>query len=323
MSYCGGYCWLPDCANEKPTISPNDIASLQTTYGRRIPGQLVSPQGDCAASPAYYPGAGADYLTAAGTDVFLWDCDEFEDDQEFSFEQSTGLLKIPTTDTSHPAFCLTAGVGNVAYMYPTCSGFTLQQWRFESVALRGWGGLCLDVQNGIGAGGVVQSGQPLQLYECGAAGGVNQRWTLTTGRQIKFGSNSSTYCLTAHSLARYTIEPCNGSTTQTFTLLSSGQIKNDSTGRCLDAAGPNSTQYSPPDGGFGIGLPGNLTPINDYYCSPNQLNQQFNASGAIHLAFNDVCLERNGGSSDNGTQLQLGNCDGGVAQTWDYYFKEW
>jgi len=73
MSYCGAYCYLPDCANTLSELSPNDIASVQTAYGRRISGQLVSPQGDCAASPANY----------GNRNVFLWDCDEFGDNQEF------------------------------------------------------------------------------------------------------------------------------------------------------------------------------------------------------------------------------------------------
>lgn len=52
MSYCD-----PNAA-----LSPGDIASIQRSYGRRLTGSLVSPQGNCAASH---------YAVGSGDRVFL------------------------------------------------------------------------------------------------------------------------------------------------------------------------------------------------------------------------------------------------------------
>lgn len=325
MSYCGNYCFdTTTCSNARGSLSPNDIAGVQTAYGRRIAGSLVSPQGDCAASPAFYPPTYS-YKTEYGTDVFIWDCDEYQDDQEFAFSPSAGSLKINTGDTSHPAFCLESDTTTTdVYMYTACDGYSWQQWRFDSVYLRGWGGLCLDLENGTGAGGAVQVGHRVQLYTCGAANSVNQKWTMTTARELRFGGASSSYCLTATGLgSAYTVQACNGSTTQKFSLLNSGQIRNDSTTRCLDAPGPLAANYAPTDGGFGVGGPAAGVSVNDYYCINGQLNQKFNFSGPLTHVPTGQCLERLGAGSANGTQLRRAACNSSAGQVWDYYFKEY
>src|SRR5262245_45029611 len=72
MSYCGQPATSPGTWTEQ--LSPGDIAAVQRAYGRRIPGSLVSPGGNCVASHANAP---------VFENVFLWSCDEFADDQEW------------------------------------------------------------------------------------------------------------------------------------------------------------------------------------------------------------------------------------------------
>jgi len=237
--------------------------------------------------------------------------------EPFVFTPSAGTLHIATREFGRPAWCMESvpsGTTANVELYFECDGYSGQEWRFESVTIRGWGGLCLDLENGNTAGGRVQ------LYQCGAAGGVNQKWTLTKAGEIKFGTNTSGSCLAVNGTGGYIVTGCNGTTAQKYTLGPNGQIGRVSSGLCLDAQGPGAGAYSPADGGPGFGLPANQTLINEYTCIPNQLNQKFNTSGPVKHVSTGTCLERTGGSSTNGTNIQRGACNGSQSQLWEYYF---
>ncbi len=306
MSYCGNYCQGSDCGNAHPALSANDIASVQVAYGRRIPGQLVAPTGDCATGIPTY----------AVNPVRISDCTEPLDNQELLFTASANTLSLAGSNYVN-GYCLESppsGLTGSVVTYPACDGYSGQKWRFDSVFLRGWGGLCLDLQNGN------TNGAPVQLWECGALGGVNQRWTVMNTGEVKFGSATSTKCLT-QGASSAVVTDCNGSTAQQYDLLPGGSLRRRSSAQCLDATGPRANDYAPPTGAAGFGSPGNGTPVTEFVCLAEQLNQKFNVSGRVLHISTGTCLERAGGSSENGTSLQRGPCNGSDAQVWDYYFK--
>lgn len=307
MSFCGNYCRDSNCSNVHPELSPNDVASLQTAYGRRIPGQLVTPNGDCAAAQANH----------SDNRTFIWDCDEYENDQEFVYLAAMQRFHIPAYNPSLN-FCLESSIYDPvasAFTSSACTDYISQKWRFDLVYLRGWGGLCLDLQ-----GGNTNNGR-VQLWECGALGGANQKWTLMETGEVKYGASTSTRCLGSDASGAMVVTTCNGGADQQFDILSGGMFRRRSSQKCLDAQGPSAWAYSPTDGSAGSGLPANGTSVQEYTCLSEQLNQRFNTSGRIlHVATN-TCLERIGGSNANGTGLRRIACNGSDAQTWDYYFK--
>lgn len=292
MSYCGKFhVSLPTFSTG---LSPNDIAAVQTAYGRKLPGQLVSPRGKCVTMPTSGQGA-------------MNDCNEENNRQELRRSAADDTLRIGSS-------CLESAVGasSSVFMYPVCDGYSGQKWRFESVAITGWGGLCLDLENGVTQGGRVQ------LFTCGAAGGVNQRWTPMPSGEVKFGSATSTSCLTAVN-GTYRVQACTGSTSQQFDFWPAGQLVQRASGWCMDAQGPFASTYSPASGENGFGLPTERTGLNEFPCLSDQLNQRFHLTGPVRHLASGMCLERSANGTANGTVVQKGPCTGAEAQVWDYY----
>jgi hypothetical protein len=293
MSYCG----QPIVSMWKKDVGAGDTMAVQRAYGRRIAGSLVSPRAKCAA---------ARYAVGAGDPGFVWDCDEALDDQEWKSPVSSGDDRYLQLTGSGASLCLAAdsAANGSNVNLKTCS--TSRDWVFEQMYIRGLGGLCLDLPNGN-----VTNGTQLQMWQCGAAGGVNQRFSLTGAGAIKFGDLSSTKCLRNVSNA-LVIWDC-GVSGQTFSPQSSGALSNG--GLCVDVANVNDAQYL-----SGQGLPNNGNLVNLFTCN-SALNQRWNLSGTIRYGANhNLCLARNGADSA-GTFLKLGTCTGDSTQEWDYYFR--
>jgi hypothetical protein len=290
MSYC----------NSGTTLSPGDIAGIQRSYGRRLTGSLVSPQGNCAASHlAVGPGDG----------VFLWDCDEAYDDQEWKDVVASGDHRYLGLSGFYgfPYYCMApnAAVSGSPIALETCDSD--DDWVFEEMYVRGFGGLCLDLQNGD-----TTNGTPIQMWTCGALAGANQRWSLSGDGHLRYGDLSSNKCARVVN-GQLVIWTCQASSSQTFTF--NGQ-KITNAGSCLDVYGPSDAQYLAGSGG-----PANGNSVQTYTCNTS-LNQKWNLTGNIRYA-NDpsLCLARSGASESNGAGLIVSTCiQNASAQTWDYYF---
>lgn len=290
MSYC----------DPNPTLSPNDVASIQRSYTRRLPGSLVSPQGNCVASH---------YAVGNNDPAFLWDCDEAFDDQEWKSRISAGDERYLYLTGANGDFCMApaaASSGSQVRLEPCDSD---DDWVFESDYVRGFGGLCLDLQSGNTA-----NGTPIQMWECGALGGANQRWSLAGSGQLKYGSLSSSKCARVVSSQLVIWDCSTAGSAGVFTLSNSGQIRNGSA--CVDVNNVNDAQFL-----AGQGAPGNGNPVGTFTCN-SSLNQRFNLSGPIKYGNNrSLCLARSGGSEANGTGAIVQTCNGSAAQDWDYYFR--
>jgi len=296
MSYCGQPYEFP--STWKENLSAGDIAAVQRAYGRRIAGSLVSPRGDCVSNHADAPN---------GEHTFMYDCDEANDDQEWIRDGSH--LKLA------PNRCLesqwwTNQSGDPTLLW-NCGSYPTQDWSFENVEIRGWGGLCLDLHHGN-----TTPWTNIQMWQCGAAGGNNQKWSITESGQIKFGGLNSNSCVTAYAGMVF-IHTCDYPVYQTFDFNSNGEIKliaNEAF--CMDVQSLLDSSYL-----AGSGRPGNGMNVQMYTCLDNQLNQKWNFSGQIHHEQTGLCLDRLWGSANNNTPVQTWTCNSSNAQTWDYYFK--
>lgn len=294
---------MGDAPSWKTEPSPRDIASLQRVWGRRIPGSVVSPRGNCAAVVT---------ANGNGSNVFLWTCDEYLDDQEFRLAASDNdhyRLKVKRgssswcmapEDTSSPAS------GDNVVM-KTCSNST--DWVFENVEIRGWGGLCLDLTNGNTA-----NNTNIRIKTCD--GSVRQKWSLDREGRIHYGNLSSNKCARAKDGNLY-LYTCQSSwNSQKFNLLAGGQLESKyEPGKCWDVSGASDYQYR-----HGQGGPYSGENVGLFDCN-SSLNQRFNFSGQIRLGANkNLCLDRKNAGDKDGTGIWLYNCNATSAQIWDYYF---
>jgi hypothetical protein len=291
------YCQPPSGA---PWFSPNDIAGIQRSYGRRLTSSLVSPRAHCAS---------AHYADGLGDPAFTWDCNEPSNDQMWvdSTNASDGdafNLSMGSTGSNRCLGSDVAATGNPVKV-SACS--TRTDWRFESMYLRGFGGLCLDL-----ASGSLADGTPIQMWTCGALGGANQKWTRTRAGQLRYGTTSK--CAGVSSNGALQLVSCSTSDTSQLFTFEAGAIKRKSNGMCLDVQGPSDSQYT-----SGQGLPGVGATIQQFACN-SSLNQKWMFNGGLRYGANaGLCLSRN--VDANGYGLLLVGCNGSEeTQTWDYYF---
>ncbi len=294
MSYCGQP--ASDPATWKEDLSPGDVAAVQRAYGRRIPGSLVSPGGNCVASHL---------KSKKPVPVFLWDCDEAADDQEWSFDRGKGTLRLGASR------CLQVTKAAPAAVLGWCAEESPgQHFTLADVRVRGWGGLCLDLH-----GGVQANGTPVQMWQCGALGGANQRWTITAKGEIRYRSSSR--CLTVPAQGDAFLHGCVRPAEQHFSFPTGGQLRLVSTtNTCLDIRAWTDAQYL-----SGLGLPVNGLRLQRFTCLPQQLNQRWNVTARIRHVLTGRCLVRETSSEANGARITTQTCTGLPAEKWDYYWR--
>jgi hypothetical protein len=295
------YCSPPTGA---PWLSPNDIAGIQRAYGRRITGSLVTPRGNCAA---------ARHAVGPGDRAFTWDCDEANNDQRWhdttltSNGDAWSLYVTGVTDATRSCLGATSATAGAAVQLATCA--TSNDWRLESMALRAFGGRCLDLTAGNTA-----AGTRVQVWECGALGGANQRWSRTRAGQLRYGTTNS--CARLGASGRLEIGACNtADAAQLFVFAGSRIQPADDLASCLDVIGPSDAQFT-----SGQGLLGNGAQLQVMPCSGLTLNQKFHFSGGLRYdGAPSQCLARGGDA--NGSALSLAACSSAdETQTWDYHF---
>lgn len=297
------YCSPPSAA---PWLSANDVAGIQRAYGRRVTGSLVTPRGNCAA---------AHWALGFGDRGFTWDCDEANRDQRWGDVNATSngdawnLAITGVTDGTQRCLGAASATAGAAVQLAACT--TATDWRFENVALRGMGNRCLDVPGGNTAPGTV-----LQMFTCGALGGVNQTFTRTRAGQLRFGT--STRCVRINAANRLELGTCSTADPAQLFSFAGGVIKplNGNGPQCLDVVGPSDAEFTSGHGLLGDGAQLQLMP-----CNGLTLNQKFEYRGALRYDGSpSLCLSR--GSDGNGSQLSLSACTAGSdeTQTWDFYF---
>jgi hypothetical protein len=302
MSYCN-----PPIAF--PWLSPNDVASIQRSYGLRVSHSLLSANAKCAA---------AHYAVGSGDPFFVWDCDEANNDQKLVVQAGTlsyqwGLAMYGVNNNT-PLYMVASTLSSGASVVLSSSASST--WAFVNTYLRGFGGLCLDLQ-----GGVQANGTPIQVWTCGALGGANQRWSLFVAGYgyflLEYGLTN--YCA-AVSGGLLTLAQCNIQDATQYLFPHEGQIGVGSDGGCLDVQGPNDAQFT-----SGKGQPGVGARVQDFTCNTS-LNQRWHLDGPITSNESpSLCLTRTGADVD-GSGLVLAACSPGTSpqdpQEFDYYISE-
>jgi len=299
------YCRNP-VSRPAPFMSHYDVAGAQRVYGRRQQGTLVSPRSKCVEATV-----SKIILANAG-------CDEFQNVQEFvPVLSNTDTWNLRTTTSGGASSCIapTSTTDGALVTPQTCATGT--DWRFRNMSIVGFGGMCLDLD-----GGVLATGQSINMWSCGMFGGANQKWTRLRTGQIKFGTTSWCAQLDANANGRLKLAACDAANPrQIFSFSGTGQIKHwtGSVNECLDVQGPNDPQFHPTSGLGAVDGPNAGAVINAFTCN-EALNQRFNLSGPISFGTDSgLCLHRD--TDTAGTQLTLRTCNGNEAQqTWDYYF---
>jgi hypothetical protein len=322
------------CSGGPNALSPGDVAAVQRAYERHLPGTLLSQPGSLCLS--------AHATAANGENAFGWACDEANDDQEWHYDTINQALYI-TAPGSTTRRCLDVDTLNYtdAQIW-SCHYGANQQWRFQSIAIRGYGGLCLTRPDG-GAGA-------LTMQTC--TGSASQLWRVVksdlTGF-VRLYANTGSLCLTLSggSGSDAVAQPCftdfvylpsvvtastisrsgapvaspsspsqPASWVQDFILGAKGLIgvpSFTSDSLCLDVQDVWDNDYIAGQGGPAAG-----DRVQFFACHNTQLNQKWNFSG--HVVSGGKCLALSGTATTNGAGAAMATCSTAPQQNWDYYW---
>jgi hypothetical protein len=157
---------------------------------------------------------------------------------------------------------------------------------------------CMDT-----VGGATASGTKVQLFDCNNA--ASQNWTQQSNGTLL--NTNSGLCLTDPGSSttngtQLDIEACTGATNQQFFVEYAHQPVGAPNGKCMDVYGTNNG--------------GNGTAIDIWNCQREAADQYWlhNANGSLTTI--GRCLDDPSGSTTPGTQVQLYDCNGNVAQVW-------
>jgi hypothetical protein len=222
-----------------------------------------------------------------------------------------------------------------------------QQWRFEDVVVRGFGGLCL-TRSGTGtsaltmqpcttytvflplvlraSGGVAAATAPASAASASASTGfVTQRWRVeqsTVAGAVRLRTLTGDLCLTQSGSSGNDAlaAPCIAGTTsdiQDFLLGQGGQIGSISFTHgalCLDVEDVLDRAYT-----LGYGGPVAGQRVRFIECSTDtQLTQNWSFSG--HVVSGGKCLALGGLSTVNGAGALVMPCTTAAGQNWDYHW---
>ncbi len=325
------------CSGGPNFISPRDVAGIQRAYERHLPGTLLSLPGSlCLSSHA---------AAGNGENVFGWACDEAYDDQEWHYDPADKALYIQSpSDPSHEPRCLDVDTtnGTEVQLWDCLMGAN-QQWQFQHILVRGYGGLCLTrPDSGAGA---------LTMQPC--TGATAQLWRVDQSQIsgfVRLVSARGNLCLTldgdsgsdalATSCAAYRIflplilkaaapgvttvgtENATGgrgieaSGVKDFYLGAGGLIgvpSFTSDSLCLDVQDVWDSDYT-----AGLGGPAPGQRVQFFPCYDTQLNQKWNWSG--HVVSGDRCLTLSGDPTTNGSLAFVAPCGTAAQQDWDYHW---
>jgi hypothetical protein len=273
------------------TLSNGDTQAVQAMYGGNR-GSLIGLAGKCL--DVYALG------TANGTRVQSWDC-WGGPNQTWSVANLNAML-FTAPVLGHGNKCLDLAGGNMAnggvVQMWDCLRNANQNWVLGSVEFRGLAGKCLDVQ-----GGFHDAGRDVWLWDCW--GGDPQKFSINTlDHSIKRTSDGM--CLSVPhggNGAVVEMQPCNGSSWQTWSIGAGGSIVHSATNKCVDVSG------------WGTG---NGTPLVLWDCHGGT-NQKWGVRTDLHFNGTNKCLDVTGWSTANGALTQTWDCHGGDNQKWTYY----
>ncbi len=324
------------CSGSPNFLDPGDVAGVQRAYERHLPGTLLSLPGSLCLS------SHADGLN--GESAFGWACDEANDDQEWAYDVSNQALYIQwPADPTETRRCLDVDTNNYSDVQIwDCHYGANQQWQFQQITIRGYGGLCLTRPPG-GAGALTMetcTGAAAQLWQADQSeitGYVRLRAHAENLCLTLFGDSGSDAlaqpCTTdlvyiptvlksagalgfeAHALAQTLDSPTDPQQwVQDLILVDGGKIgafSLTSEGFCLDVRDVWDSDFT-----NGLGGPDPGQTVQFFSCYATQLNQKWGFSG--QLVSGGMCLALSGNAEDNGDAALVEACSTDPTQDWDY-----
>jgi hypothetical protein len=286
------------CSGQPQQLTEQDVVTIQSLYGRHLPGTLVAPHaGLCLAAHAD---------AGNGAPVFGWECDEAKDDQEWIYDARNQSLSLRNAAAPSQRRCLDVDTNTQSKVQLwDCTGQRNQQWVFHSTDLRGYGGLCLR-----------QDGNRIVTTNCDA--GLSSWEVLPAGRsgrvQLKLNGQNLYITAAAQVGGNAAFAPRNARMIQEFVLASGGQIKLPDTNLCLDFRDVRQIDFLNGKGGPRPGLT-----LQSFTCLPDQFNQRFAFWGMIRSQ--NRCLTRAQGASANGANVIATDCYANVPENkWEYWW---
>jgi len=302
-TYCG---WTRD------SLSAWDTVGLQRAYGPKPFGSIVGIANKCLDLAN-----GAGTTPTAASSIQAYEC-YGNSNQRWVRSNAASLVAEDYVWANSSSYSyIDVQWGNSAdgtqlwnWQY---NGGGAQLWYFQTMALVGMGGLCLDVP-----GASYYAGAPLQVWTCN--GGANQQWSLVkqpNGSTYLSSVGAPNLCITGTGASDLTLQPChfpgaNGAVdwTQAFNMAGSEISLLDAADDCFDVSGA---------------VPAVGTHVGRYPCrtleDPLQYAQRWYARGPITgLAGKCIDIDIGHGHVDNGTRVQLYSCWGGTNQTYDFHF---
>jgi hypothetical protein len=302
MAYCAS------TYNNDGILSPNDVFYAQQVYGAKAAGSLVSFDGRCldvaggdqnGALMQTYECLGGTHFSPGGIAA---------PNQRWAFVPSTSILGLFNSTRVLDVPRNDATSGNRLQLFDPL-GTPGQVWTMPSVLLRGMGGMCVGPTNAS-----TPQFSELALFKCDPLA-PSAGMTFNVMPNGTLVNNASGLCLhaTGGSGARLELQSCDGTSNQSFQLTANGSLQAfaGTQNLCLDVGLPND------DLGdfFGVDGTSGYNRIQLYTCN-NQANQQFSFAGPI-VGQGGKCIDVASFGRDNGTAVQLWDCNGASNQVWE------
>jgi hypothetical protein len=286
-------------------LTPLDIVTAQTVYGRKHGGAWVGWGGRC--------------MNVSGVPEFIdWDVDVVVSDCASIAHQRWRPYLVPgqqewTLRVSHQFYghCLRAIGSDKRIVTGGTTAKYLSQTQLTNMQWKGWGDLCVTASS-------AESGATLALQSCDDS--VTQRWDLFANTIAQIRLTSTDLCVAAvtdvdsATPTSLRLGKCNPEDrSQSFDLSAHDLVRYDENA-CLQARGE--------PGSAGATLTIATT------CNPSALEQLFHISGAVSLPDDDGCLSVNDGNSYDGAITQVRPCSPSTQpiaavperQVWDHYW---
>jgi fructan beta-fructosidase len=241
-------------------------------------------------------------LDVASSNLQSWACNANDDR---ATNNQAWLLRADGTIVGYGGRCIVArGTGNGAAVgVDTCASVPAQRWR------QGKYGELVNVASNrcLDARGTWTNGDPLQLYDC--VGTYNQEWLgPELVSPISTVGQAQAYCVDRDENGTVNTWTCNGGSWQSWRFGSDGTLREQSTGRCLQASGTtNNTKV------FAVACPsaGATPPTSEKWFR--------GINGTIVSVASGRCLDADLDSSAryaDARQLQVYDCVGSANQIW-------
>jgi hypothetical protein len=301
MNHSG--CWVNPA--DPLQLSHWDEIGLRRLYGRKPAGMVVGVNNKCLDIP--------NSNTVSGQPLQTFSCHR-GDAQTWRYFRSNDRLAANLTGASTMEVRgLTSATGTIVQAANPNGGLANQRWRFRNAAIKGFGGKCFEVFQGV-----FRAGQGVNLVDC--KGTAAQRYEVepvsTDGYRIRVsGVNLCVVPSGTGAGSGLRLGTCPGSATSAWFLSNHGSIRFGSrNGWCVNAAGSD-PNVNP------IGL--RLAACVSFSATEGVTGQRQRFLVSGNMVNNlGTCLTGQDADFKDGTTTVTATCSQNRSSIWDYYWLQ-